>query len=445
MASRLFGGGGGTSLPGMVARRVDPHILETLVGRCDVPVVAITGSNGKTTTSRFATELLRDVGIPVVQNRTGSNLVQGVTSMVVGSADLRGRLPNGMLVAEVDEGALPGVASELDPRALLVTGLFRDQLDRFGELYAVAHAIDSVAAAMPEDAVLVVNADDPLVADIARGRIGRRLTFGLALDRSTDRLTSAADTVRCPHCGTDLVYTHIYLSHLGAYRCEACGFARPPLDVAVTELEIRGLGETRLKVQLPHESLEIVVPQAGLHVAYDVAGALAICLGLGLRVDGAPRALARVPPAFGRLERIEAEGRTIVLAFVKNPTSFNTTLRTLAELGEPRRLLMAFSNTRVDGEDFGWLWDVDAESIATRVEEVTVSGLRADEVANRLKYAGVDPALMEVHSDRPAALSAALQGVPPGGTLVVLGSYTPTIELREEMRRRGWVERWWQA
>ena len=430
----------------MVARRLDPSILAALVGQRGLPVVAVTGSNGKTTTARFTAAILRGSGLTAHHNQTGANLAQGVTSLAVAATDLRGRIPDGVLVVEVDEGALAQVAPDLRPSVLLVTDLFRDQLDRYGELYAVADAIEAVATALPPQAALVINGDDPLVARIATERSGRRISFGFELDRSTDRITRAADTIRCPVCRADLAYDHVYLSHLGAYRCLTCGFARPPLDVAVTDLEVRGLDETWLRLHLPDgEPLELTIPQSGVHIAYDAAAAVAIGLALGVPLEGVPAALREVGPAFGRLERIAAGQRRIILGFAKNPTSFNTTLRSLATEGEPRQLLMAYSNTLVDGEDFAWLWDVDLESAAGGIERATVSGLRADEAANRLKYAGVDPARISVVTDRPEALDAALAGIEPGVRLTILAGYTPTIELREEMHRRGWVDRYWEA
>jgi UDP-N-acetylmuramyl tripeptide synthase len=441
--TRLFGRGGGTAITGMVARSVDPEILDKLVRRAGVPVVAITGSNGKTTTARFTAALLRGEGIVVSHNSAGANLVQGVTSLAVGAADWRGRLPDGVLVAEVDEGALPKVAPETMPRALLVTDLFRDQLDRFGEIYAVADAIESVALALPEDSALIVNADDPMVATLAEKREGRRVTFGLAIKRSTDRITRAADTIRCPRCQADLEYRYVYLSHMGDYSCPKCGFARPKTDVTVTALEVLGLDRTRCEIRTPVGSLTLEIPQSGVHIAYDVAGAIAILVGLDVSLEHAAASVASVGPAFGRLEKIDANGVTILLAFAKNPTSYNTTLRALATEDEPRQLLIAASNTLVDGEDFGWLWDVDFESMAPKVERVVVSGTRADELANRLHYAGVASGKLTVIEDRPAALDAALGNLPMSGRLVVLSGYTPLIELRNEMSRRGWAGRYW--
>ena len=443
IATRLIGRGGGTAITGMVARRVDPHILDALVRIPGVPLVAITGSNGKTTTARFTAALLRGEGITGCHNSAGANLIQGVTSLAVSHASLRGRLPDGVLVAEVDEGALPQVAPETLPRALLVTDLFRDQLDRFGEIYAVADAIESVAATLPEDAALVVNADDPMVATLADKREGKRVTFGLALKRSTDQITRAADTIRCPRCQADLKYKFVYLSHMGDYACPKCGFARPKLDVAVTSLEVVGLDLTRCEIKTPTAKLVLEIPQSGVHIAYDAAGAIAILVGLGISLDHAAESLATVGPAFGRLEKIDADGKTIILAFAKNPTSYNTTLRALATEGEPRQLLIAASNTLVDGEDFGWLWDVDFESIAPKLDRVVVTGTRADELANRLHYAGVAGGKMKVMVDRQEAFNEAFTLLAPGSRLIVLAGYTPLIELRNVMRRRGWTGRYW--
>jgi UDP-N-acetylmuramyl tripeptide synthase len=442
-ATRLIGRGGGTAITGMVARKVDPRILDKLIRVPGVPVVAITGSNGKTTTARFTAALLRGEGFGVCHNSAGANLIQGVTSLAVSNATLRGRLPENVFVAEVDEGALPRVAPETLPRALLVTDLFRDQLDRFGEIYAVADAIESVAAALPADSALIVNADDPMVATLAEQRDGKRVTFGLAIKRSTDQISRAADTIRCPRCQADLKYKYVYLSHMGDYSCPGCGFTRPKLDVAVTALEINGLDGTRCEMQTPQGRLVVEIPQSGVHIAYDAAAAVAILVGLGVSLDHAAESLASVGPAFGRLEKIDAGGRTVILAFAKNPTSYNTTLRALATEEEPKQLLIAASNTLVDGEDFGWLWDVDFESMALKVERVVVSGLRADELANRLHYAGVATNKLTVIEDRSEALTEALALLPPGSRLVVLSGYTPLIELRNEMRRRGWTGRYW--
>jgi lipid II isoglutaminyl synthase (glutamine-hydrolysing) len=443
--SRLLGRGGGASLPGLVARRIDPRVLARLIAAQPVRAVAVTGSNGKTTTSRLAAARLRGEGNTVAHNSAGANLIQGVTSLAVNAASISGTLPIDVFLAEVDEGALLQVAPEMSLEVLVVTSLFRDQLDRFGEIYALARAIESVAVTLPPESTVIVNGDDPMVADMAHDRTGRRLTFGLDVAQSFDRISGAADSIRCPRCRGDLRYDQVYLSHLGSYRCGKCGYGRPTLDVAVTDVAVRGLQATDCTVRTPTGEYRLSIPQAGIHVAYNAAAALAICHALEIPVPHASTSLASVRPAFGRMEHIHAGGYDMVMAFAKNPTSFNTTLRTLEPAGEPRHLLTAFSNTLVDGEDFGWLWDVDLESIADRLQQVTVSGLRCDELATRLKYAGVAADRITVVSDRPAALDHALATVPAGERLSIVSGYTPTIEFRQEMFRRGWVQRYWRT
>jgi lipid II isoglutaminyl synthase (glutamine-hydrolysing) len=436
--ARRLGRGDGTSLPGLIARLIEPTVLSTLVREAGVPAVVIAGSNGKTTTGRLVTALLAAEGIVTLSNTAGANLVQGVTSLAVDNADLQGRLTKGILVAEVDEGALAQVVPELAPRAVLVLDLFRDQLDRYGELHAVSSAIEGVARSLPPDTAWVVNADDPVVASLASERSGRRVTFGLDLDHSTDRITRAADSIRCPRCRSDLVYEQVYLSHLGSYRCPGCGLQRPPLDVAVTALRV-GAAETGLTIRAESTELVLRVPQVGVHIAYDVAAALAVMIGLDVPLSHAAEALVAVRPAFGRLEAAQVGSRRIVLGFVKNPTSYNATLQALRFAGEPRQLLVAASNTKVDGEDFAWLWDVDFESAANCLERVTVTGTRAGDLANRLKYAGVDPTSITIIASASRALDSALASIAPGGRLTILAGYTPTLELRSVMNRRGWV------
>ena len=441
----MLGAGGGTSLPGVVASRIAPDVLSRIEVGPRVPTVFITGSNGKTTTARFVTALLRGEGLEVVTNSAGANLVQGFTTMVVEAADLYGRLDSGALVAEIDEGAVPAIVGPVPPDVLLVTDLFRDQLDRFGELYAVARMLDSVAQALPTQSTWLVNGDDPLLASLAPDRRGARLTFGFDIERATDEITRAADTIRCPRCRADLEYQFVYLSHLGDYCCPACGFTRPPLDVAVTSLDTTAMDRTTMTIRTPNDEIAVSIPQGGTHIAYDAAAAIAALVAVRQPIPNAEQSLATATPAFGRLERISGGERDIILAFVKNPTSCNTTLRTLAIGGEPRHLLIAMSNSLVDGEDFAWLWDVNFEAMASRVVHATIAGTRADELANRLKYAGVPVESMRIEINARTALDAALDELPAGVPLVILAGYTPTLEFHQEMQRRGWVSRYWET
>jgi len=447
-AARMLGVGGGTSFPGIVARRIDPRVLAKAAAASDARKVIVTGSNGKTTTCRMLAALARAGGLRVTQNRSGSNLLQGVTSAAVAESDLLGRMAAQMLLLEVDEATVRLVAPELRPDTFLITNIFRDQLDRFGELYSMARKLEAVIDGLPASATAVLNGDDPLVASLAPGAAARRLYYGIRADGAGAREPEhAADTIRCVRCQHMLSYRVVHLSHLGDYQCPACGNARPALDVAVTAIRPSDTG-SEITVETPAGSYPLQVPLPGMHNVYNAAAALAgqIALSLPRPLEAAQawRALAGVRPAFGRLEEIGAGERQVVLAFVKNPTSYNTTLREVLRRPGRKHVLAAHSNTVVDGEDFAWLWDTEIEQLVPQLASLTVSGTRAEEVWLRFKYAGADPALTQVLPGRLAALDAALTGTPPGECLYIFAGYTPMRELRGIMQRRGWVRPSWE-
>jgi UDP-N-acetylmuramyl tripeptide synthase len=445
-AGRLLNVGGGTSFPGAVARRIDPLVLRKVAAASKARKAMITGSNGKTTTCRMLAALAQAAGIRVAQNRSGSNLLQGVTSVAVREASLRGRMDAQMLLLEVDEATVRRVAPEVAPDTFIVTNIFRDQLDRYGELYSVARGLEAVVEALPAHASVVLNGDDPLVASFAPHARARRLYFGLrAGDAGAEVPEHAADTIRCVRCQHALTYRRVYMSHLGDYECPGCGNARPGLDIAVTGVQASPGGGCEVAVEMPGGVLELHVPLPGLHNVYNAAAALAGAVALrSLDPGGTRRGLAGLRPAFGRLEEIRADGRLVVLAFVKNPASYNTTLRQILQRPGRKHVLAAHSNTVVDGEDFAWLWDVDLEELMPDLASLVVSGTRAEEVALRFKYAGADPARLRVIPGRPAALDAALAHVPPGEPLYILVGYTPMREFRRIMQRRGWVPPFWE-
>ncbi|GAC1455732.1 MAG: MurT ligase domain-containing protein [Ktedonobacterales bacterium] len=442
---RLLRVGGGTSLPGIIARRIDPAVLRKVMAGTGARKIVICGSNGKTTTARMVAALARTAGHRVTQNRTGSNLLQGVTAVVVNGATLLGRMDADVLIFEVDEATIRHAVPEIQPDAVIVNNLFRDQLDRYGELYAVANALETMIRQLPPEATVVLNADDPMVANFAPDAVARRLYFGMRTDDvGTQVPEHAADTIRCVRCQHDLEYSKVYISHLGAYRCPNCGYARPPLDVAVTHARLAALGTSHVTLATPNGPMEYDLSLPGLHNVYNTAAATAGALALGLDLAGAPQAFASLRPAFGRLESIQAGDREIILAFVKNPTSYNTTLRTILQEPGAKHLLSAHSNAETDGEDFAWLWDVDFEELAPQVASLVARGTKAEELAMRFKYAGIPEDRVTMIHERPAALDAALERVGPGGRLYVLAGYTPLMELRRVMDRRGWVPPFWE-
>jgi UDP-N-acetylmuramyl tripeptide synthase len=332
------------------------------------------------------------------------------------------------------------------PDMVLITNVFRDQLDRFGELYSMARMLEAAIEALPDRASVVLNGDDPLVASFAPHAQARRLYFGLRAEGVGAEIPEhAADSIRCVHCQHALTYRRAYLSHLGDYECPGCGSRRPDLDIAVTDVQALPDGGADITAETPAGTMQVRVPLPGLHNVYNAAAALAGAFALGtLEPENARSALAGLRPAFGRLEEITAGGRRVVLSFVKNPASYNATLRLIMQRPGQKHDLAAHSNTVVDGEDFAWLWDVDLEQLVPDLASLVVSGTRAEEVALRMKYAGANPSDIRVMPRRQAALNAALAGIPSDEPLYILAGYTPMREFRRIMQQRGWVQPFWE-
>jgi UDP-N-acetylmuramyl tripeptide synthase len=407
----------------------------------------ITGSNGKTTTARMIAAIAEASGQRVSQNRTGSNLLQGVTSVVVNFADIFGRMDSDVLLFEIDEATIPLAVPEIQPDVVVITNIFRDQLDRYGELYSVARTLNKMLESLPETATILLNGNDPQVANFGENARARRIFFGLeTTEIGTPVPEQSADIIRCIHCNSDLVYEVAYMSHLGIYRCPNCGYTLPKLDIAATSVQLAADGESPTHVQLrtPQGEMTLELPLPGLHNVYNAAAAIGAAMAATFTMDKVQSALSNLRPAFGRLEKIQAGDKTIYLTFVKNPTSFNLMLRLIAQHQGQKHLLLAASHTVVDGEDFAWLWDVELEEIADTILDAVCSGNKPEELVMRLKYAEVPTERITLIADREAALDAALKHVEPGGTLYILSSYTPTHELRKIMQKRGWVKHFWE-
>src|SRR3712207_3674637 len=284
MASRSLRTGGGSTVPGVVARRVDPEALPKLWRRLRLGSAAITGTNGKTTTTRMISKILQTAGIRAVNNSTGANLVTGVTAALISDSDLAGRPAAQMGLFEVDEASVPKVAAEAKLRILAVLNLFRDQLDRYGELAYTGKVIASAFSDLPQDGAVVLNADDPLVASLGLST-GNPAYYGVdepALD--TGRLQHIADSKDCPLCGTALVYGAVYMGHVGVYDCTNCSFGRPELQYRASQVRLDGARGTEFLLSTPVGEREMRVNLPGLYNVYNALAAAAVAgeVGVGL-------------------------------------------------------------------------------------------------------------------------------------------------------------------
>jgi UDP-N-acetylmuramyl tripeptide synthase len=440
--ARFTGRGGGTSLPGKVLMRLEPGAIGELAARMPEGCAVISATNGKTTTAAMTSSVLRHSGLRLVHNRAGANMAGGVASSLLQAARTGGGIDGQFGLFELDEFWLDRVAPELRPRAMLLGNLFRDQLDRYGELDAIADRWAGVVAAMPENAGLVLNADDPLVADLGRDRAD--VTYFGVEDpaMAMPQMQHASDSKHCRRCGAAYVYEAIYLGHLGRYRCPSCSQERPRPSVAAEEVELVGTRSARFRLRTPAGSAPVALPLPGLYNVYNALGAASLCLALGVDVEDVVAGLQDVRAAFGRAEIIEIDGVELAILLIKNPAGANEILRTLVLETDQLDVLGVLNDHVADGRDVSWIWDADFEVLASRVRRVTCAGKRAAELALRLKYAGVPGESLHVVPDLADALDQALAAA-PDGRVYALPTYTALLELREELAERGHVGSFW--
>jgi lipid II isoglutaminyl synthase (glutamine-hydrolysing) len=435
--SRLVGAGGGTTVPGKVLSSLDPEVLDRLARRLPLGSVLISATNGKTTTAAMAARILSP-RVRLAHNASGANLLSGVTSSLLSAKDAE------LGLFEVDEAALPEIAKRVRPRAICLGNLFRDQLDRYGELEHVAERWRAVARDLPAQAALVVNGDDPQVGDLARER-PESVVFGLDDPRhAVPELLHAADSKWCLRCGRPYEYAAAYVGHLGDYRCAACGHARPQLDVVAREIELRGLDGVDFLLETRDEVRRVRLSVPGLYNVYNALGAASLALALGSPLDDVVAGLELFGAAFGRFERIPVGDKRLLVLLVKNPAGANEAVRTLVAGAPPKLAVLALNDAIADGRDVSWIWDVDWEPLFAGLERVVVTGDRAAEMALRCKYGGFAADAIEVVPALDRALDRGLELTPPGGELVVLPTYTAMLALRRIVADRGFVRPYWE-
>jgi lipid II isoglutaminyl synthase (glutamine-hydrolysing) len=436
--SRAAGRGGGTTLPGKLLWKLDPGAIDLLARRLPHGAALVSATNGKTTTSAMAAAVLGRTR-RLAWNRSGANLVSGVASTLLAAEDAE------LGLFEVDEGALPEVLRRTRPRAVCLGNLFRDQLDRYGELELIAERWRGAVRELPADAVVVVNADDPQVGDLAVAR-DRAIRFGLDDPRHARlALQHAADSKWCVRCGRPYEYAAAYVGHLGDYRCPACGHARPPLDVAARNLELHGLERSAFTLVTPVGETRIELGLPGLYNVYNAVAAASLAHALGTRLDEIRAGLEGFRGAFGRFERIASGDRQLIMLLVKNPAGANEAIRTLLDGGAPPVVVIALNDAIADGRDVSWIWDVDLEPLLESAVLVVATGDRAAELGLRCVYGGLPRDRLAVIPDLAAALDRGLETVPAGGELVVLPTYTAMLRLRAIAAERGLVKPYWQA
>ncbi len=441
-------GRGGTTLPGRTALRIAPGIDTALAADLSAGSFVITGTNGKTTTAALITGILQENGYRCIHNQSGSNMSWGVTTALIEASSWQGKLCADCAVMEVDEGAFAGVTASLRPLGVVVTNVFRDQLDRYGEVDRIQGAIRRGLEAQAGGGFEVINADDPTLACLNSAPGVKRWMYGFDLDLPADTFENTGrDTKTCPLCSTRLAYSRIYYAHLGDFYCPACAYRRQEPAVKLTGCKLNANGSSCLQVALPGKTLEAAFPLPGLYNLYNMLAAVTCATAVSVSPDVIGRAIAGATPSFGRMETFNHDGREIVISLVKNPVGANEVLRTI--LARPGRinLLVAINDKVADGTDVSWLWDVDFEQLSTlgdRLSTVVASGLRAWDMAVRFKYSGIEASRIRVEEDAEKAIRTALDRTKTGESLFILPTYTAMLELRRRLNKLGLGRPYWE-
>ncbi|MDF5711862.1 MAG: Mur ligase family protein [Nostoc sp. S4] len=410
--------GAASVLPGSIARRIEKRLLQLLSQQVKKGVILIAGTNGKTTTSLLLKTILERKGYSIAHNSTGANLENGLMTALLESTNLVGTLDVDYAILEVDENIVPKVLTPLQPRIILCLNLFRDQLDRYGEVDTISKRWTKVISTLPAETVVIPNADDPTLSHLGQQLPQRVLFFGLNEPKHyLEAIPHAVDSIYCPKCGHSLDYKGVYLSHLGDFTCPKCAFSKSKPSLESSEWP------------------QILV---GLYNKYNTLAAVTAAKELGVDEATIKDTINNFQAAFGRAEDLVINGKKVRILLSKNPVGTNETIRVVTQSTDKTTLLVLNDRTP-DGTDVSWIWDVDTEKLVERGGTLVVSGDRVYDMALRLRYSQKSPEStlnLIVESDLRQAIATALEYTPENETLHILPTYSAMLEVREVLTGR---------
>lgn len=447
-ATRLSGRGG-TTLPGRLARRLDPNLLRRLAAQPKGGVIAVTGTNGKTTTAKLLSAILEADGQRLTHNRAGANLITGLTTAFLQNATWSGRVRGSAGLMEIDEATMPQACKEIRPKAAVVTNFFRDQLDRYGELEHTVNFVGRGLEHLAKGAKAALNADDPNCAGLGLRDGVEPFYYGIEADGiGTTEMNQTTDAKHCVRCGAPYEYEVYHYAHLGRYRCPNCGYKRPQPTVYIDRIWDSDAKGTSFRLVTPAGSFEARLQIPGLYNLYNALAAAAGAHLMGASLESIKAGLSETTSQFGRMELIPMDGREVFMALVKNPVGFNSVLETVMGPGSSKKVVIAINDLYADGTDVSWLWDVDFEGMAAqqgRIDWVICAGIRAEDMAVRLKYAGFDAVKLTIVSDLEGALAEGMKRTPQGEMLYILPTYTAMLGMREVIQKQGHTKKFWEV
>lgn len=405
--ARVFGYGAGSTWPGELALRVYPKILQQLKKRVTKGIIYVAGTNGKTTTSLMISGILKNSGGTVLHNTSGANLLNGVVSSFFNLWR-----KTDWAVFEIDENSLPTLLRYIHPDVLVLMNLFRDQLDRYGEVDAIASSWRTTLTTLSDTTTIVANGDDPMIAAVTESLKARVVYIGLEDPKYyLPKMQHATDSIYCPKCGTRLTYGGVYFSHLGKWACGSCGFTHP--DILLT-------------------AASYTSPLEGVYNIYNTLAAAAVGEVLKIDVGLIQKSFDAFHPAFGRMEEVLYHGVFIRVLLSKNPTGFNESLRTVLASDKKGPMMIVLNDRIPDGTDVSWIWDVDFEQLKNYPFTLMISGCRTYDMAVRMGYAIDDKKThMEHDENLESAIEKIVHKANDGETVWILATYSAMLDVRK--------------
>lgn len=423
----------GTSLPGYVAMKISKNFLSHIADYCEKKIFTVTGTNGKTTTSGLLAHILKTAHNKVMHNEKGANMLSGIATSLATNYQPLSKFD--YTVLETDEAYLTKLYDDLNSNYLIITNLFRDQLDRYGELDATAKKIQNGIEKNP-DLKLIVNADDPSLLEL--GQNNEQIFFGFeSVEYKTNKTESYSpvELVNC-NCGSNLEYETIYYAHIGKYHCPNCKLTRPNPKYKGHVTVYDDYSTIKLNYQENGEIVEHTFKTnlIGLYNSYNTLAAISAALECGIKPDKIQKGLDTYKTMFGRAEKLLINGKNILIQLIKNPTGASEVLRTINPK-TTKSILIILNDNYADGRDMSWLWDTDFERLKDFPNKIIVSGIRAYDMAARLKYTGFPEEKIEIVTNLKNSINKALSSVKTGEHLLIMPTYTALLEMQKILKK----------
>lgn len=442
-------GGGATAAPGLYALKIDPNLVKKLTKNLNENSIVVSGTNGKTTTSRLIADILSKK-FNIIHNRQGSNLLRGIASTLISQASFSGKITKALGVWEVDEATLPEALDNIKPKIVVLLNLFRDQLDRYGEVDSIRNKWQKSLSALPKNTILIANSDDPQISFMARNFKGKVIFFGINEKKlNLPEISHVADIRHCLNCGSKLEYQTVLSSHMGHYSCLNCSFIRPNPDIYATDLKFNSDFTSSIDLSINNQPFEfsqgkhttINYQLPGLYNVYNILAAAAVANTLAIDLKNVKYSISNFSAAFGRFQKVKIQGKITHIFLIKNPAGANEVLRVISQR-ENLDILAILNDKIADGRDVSWIWDTNWEVLSSKVNSIYVSGTRAWDMATRLKYAGFKLSKNNVEENILSSINFTMKNTNTKNTLIILPTYTALLKLQKLLPKMGDTTKW---